>query len=162
MRPYEAMVSPTHAHVKHDMSTLAQAAADVLTGAGERWTEMRSEIFDLLANRKTPASAYDIADELGRQRSRRIAPNSIYRILDLFVVHNLAFRVESRNAFLVNSHPGCLHDCVFLVCDKCGTTIHVDDDTIGESLREAALRDGFQIVRPVIEARGLCEACAKP
>lgn len=161
MRPYRAMTQSLHAHVRHDTSTLAQAAADVLTGAGEQWTEMRSEVFDLLAGKRKPASAYDIADQLGKKRGRRIAPNSIYRILDLFVAHNLAFRVESRNAFLVNDHPGCVHDCVFLVCDKCGITVHLDNDEIGKMLRKAALGHGFEVIRPVIEARGLCKECAK-
>jgi Fur family zinc uptake transcriptional regulator len=52
----------------------------------------------------------------------------VYRILDLFVGANLASRVESANAYVANEHPGCLHDCIFLICDNCGQTTHLDDD----------------------------------
>ena len=89
-----------------------------------------------------------------------MAPNSVYRILDVFVANNLALRVESANAYLANTHPGCAHDCIFLVCDRCGGATHVDDDRITGDVRSAALAAGFTPVRPVIEVRGLCAKCA--
>ena len=64
-----------------------------------------------------PASAYDIAEAVSKARGKRVAANSVYRILDLFVGTNLARRVESANAYVANAHPGCLHDCIFLICD---------------------------------------------
>ena len=78
---------------------------------------MRASIFDVLASFDKPASAYDIADAVSKAQGRRVAPNSVYRILDLFVRTNLARRVESANAYVANSHPGCRHDCIFLICD---------------------------------------------
>jgi len=38
---------------------------------------------------------YDIADAVSKAEGRRVAANSVYRILDLFVGANLARRVES-------------------------------------------------------------------
>src|SRR3546814_6727006 len=70
---------------------------------------MRAQIFDAVAQIGKPASAYEIADIVSRTRGKRVAPNSVYRILDLFVANNLVRRVESANAFVANSHPGCLH-----------------------------------------------------
>ncbi len=90
---------------------------------------------------------------------RYAAPNSVYRILDLFVTTNLARRVESANAYLANSHPGCLHDCIFLICDSCGTATHIDDDILTMNVRAAAEHAGFAEVRPVIEVRGKCADC---
>ena len=89
-----------------------------------------------------------------------MAPNSVYRILDLFVTNNLALRVESANAFLANTHPGCEHDCIFLVCDECGEATHVDDDEVSQTVRRIAGDHSFKAKRPVIEIRGLCKACA--
>ena len=71
-------------------------------------------------------------------RGKRVAPNSVYRILDLFVRTNLARRVESANAYIANSHPGCRHDCIFLICDDCGQAVHIDDDALTGSLVSAA------------------------
>ena len=128
--------------------------------AGEQWTEMRSDVFAALAGQDKPASAYDIAEAVSRQRGKRVAANSVYRILDLFVRTNLARRVESANAYIANSHPGCRHDCIFLICDSCGKAVHIDDDSLTGALVNAARQAGFADVRPVVELRGHCGECS--
>ncbi len=149
-----------HNHHEHSGDRLVSAARNALTEAGEQWTDMRAGVFAALAEQDKPASAYDIAENLTLSRGKRVAANSVYRILDLFVRTNLANRIESSNAYIVNTHPGCLHDCIFLICDRCGQTTHFDDDRITGALREAGQKGGFSQVRPVVELRGLCESCA--
>ena len=148
-----------HDHELRSGAALRQAAERALTGAGEQWTAMRASVFDALASFAKPASAYDVTEAVSIAEGRRIAANSVYRILDLFVAKNVAIRVESANAYLANAHPGCLHDCIFLVCDTCGQTTHIDDDAITKSVRSAAEGTGFSPVRPVIEVRGKCADC---
>ncbi|UAK23605.1 Fur family transcriptional regulator [Sphingomonas nostoxanthinifaciens] len=153
----------SHMHQMHQGEALEAAARTTLERAGEQWTPMRAQVFGALSSFDRPASAYDIAESLSRAEGRRVAANSIYRILDLFVASNLAQRVESANAYVVNAHPACRHDCIFLVCDECGQTTHVDDDTLTERVRASARAAGFQPIRPVIEVRGRCAACvARP
>lgn len=152
-------MATTHHHHEHAGEALVGAARAALTAAGEQWTDMRAEVFAALAERDRPASAYDIAEQLSQDRGRRVAPNSVYRILDLFVAANLARRVESANAYLANPHPGCRHDCIFLICDSCGRAAHIDDDRLTGALITAAREAGFADVRPVIELRGLCADC---
>ncbi len=149
-----------HAHEEHSGEDLIGAARDALTASGEQWTSMREAVFTELAKHERPASAYDIADNLSASRGKRVAPNSIYRILDLFVAKNLALRVESSNAYLANTHPGCEHDCIFLVCDECGEAKHVDDEDVSRTVRALAAAKKFKAERPVLEIRGLCEMCA--
>lgn len=149
-----------HAHKEHSGEGLIVAARDALIAAGEQWTAMREAVFTELARHDRPVSAYDIADNLSAARGKRVAPNSIYRILDLFVANNLAMRVESANAYLANSHPGCQHDCIFLVCDECGDAIHLDDEAVSRTVRALAEGQGFKPERPVLEIRGLCRQCA--
>lgn len=153
------MASHSHAHKEHSGKGLIEAARDSLIASGEQWTGMREAVFAELAKHERPVSAYDIADNLSRARGKRVAPNSIYRILDLFVANNLALRVESANAFLANIHPGCHHDCIFMVCDECGEATHIDDDQTSRRIRDLAAGCGFSARRPVIELRGLCKAC---
>lgn len=148
-----------HKHNEHEGADLALAARRSLEAAGEQWTDMRESIFTALAEIDKPASAYDIADIVSRNRGKRVAPNSVYRILDLFVRTNLARRVESINAYIVNSHPGCVHDCIFLVCDLCGNATHIDDDSLSHSVRKTAEAAGYVDIRPVIEVRGRCASC---
>ena len=153
------MARHDHSHHEHSGTNLVNAARDALIEAGEQWTGMRESVFAELAQHERPTSAYDIADNLSRSRGKRVAPNSVYRILDLFVTNNLALRVESANAYLANTHPGCEHDCIFLVCDECGETIHVDDDEVSRTIRKIAQAQNFKAERPVIEVRGLCKSC---
>jgi len=148
-----------HDHKLHQGASLKEAARDRLTREGEQWTGMRAAVFDALAGFDKPASAYDIAEAVSKAEGRRIAANSVYRILDLFVAANLARRVESSNAYVANQHPECLHDCIFLICDSCGQTVHVDDDALSASIRKAASKAGFSAPRPVIEVRGKCGDC---
>jgi Fur family zinc uptake transcriptional regulator len=117
-------------------------------------------VFETLAKFDKPASAYDIAEAVSKAEGRRVAANSVYRILDLFVGANLARRVESANAYVANQHPECLHDCMFLICDNCGQAVHLDDDKLSVGVREAAKSAGFSAPRPVIEVRGKCGDCA--
>lgn len=148
-----------HDHLEHHGDSLADAARANLEKSGEKWTETRAAIFDALAGFSRPASAYDIAELVSAARGKRVAPNSVYRILDLFVANNLAMRVESANAYLANSHPGCEHDCIFLVCDTCGEATHVDNDSLSQQVRQVARTEGFKSIRPVIEVRGICQKC---
>jgi Fur family zinc uptake transcriptional regulator len=149
-----------HRHAHHHGAALAAAAQSALERRGEQWTALRAAVFDILRDFERPASAYDITELLSRAQGRRVAANSVYRILDLFVASNLAQRIESANAFIANPHPGCHHDCIFLVCDRCGEATHVDDDAVAGRVRAAAQSVGFQPERPVIEVRGRCAACA--
>ena len=135
------------------------AAKATMERSGEQWTQMRSAVFDALASFDRPASAYDIAEKVSQSQGRRVAANSVYRILDLFVGSNLARRVESANAYIANDHPDCLHDCIFLICDNCGQAKHIDDDKLTSGVRAAAKAAGFAPDRPVIEVRGRCGDC---
>jgi Fur family zinc uptake transcriptional regulator len=148
-----------HHHERHDGDSLAGAARTTMEASGEQWTQMRSAVFEALASFDRPASAYDIADKVSKDQGRRVAANSVYRILDLFVNANVARRVESANAYVANDHPACLHDCIFLICDQCGQTKHIDNDTLAGGVRDAAKKAGFSPDRPVIEVRGTCEDC---
>ena len=157
--PYIGVMSGHHHH-EHSGEHLVTAAKVALTGAGEQWTEMRAEVFGVLAAQERPASAYDIAEGVSNARGKRVAANSVYRSLDLFVAANLARRVESANAYVANPHPGCRHDCIFLICDACGRAVHIDDDKLTGALVEAAHKAGFADIRPVVELRGVCESCS--
>jgi len=149
----------SHAYTLHRGRPLDEAAQAALEASGEQWTAMRAGVWTALTSFGKPASAYDIAEAVSKSEGRRIAANSIYRILDLFVTANLARRVESANAYVANTHPDCDHDCIFLVCDDCGRATHLDDDRLMRLLRDAATGTGFHALRPVVEVRGKCADC---
>ena len=154
------MKMTAHHHQLHEGDSLRSAARGRLESKGEQWTDMRASVFDALASFDRPASAYDIAEAVSKAQDRRVAANSVYRILDLFVGANLARKVESANAYVANAHPDCLHDCIFLICEQCGQAVHIDDDKLTGEIRDAAAGAGFSAARPVIEVRGTCGDCS--
>ncbi|WP_315764686.1 Fur family transcriptional regulator [Sphingomonas sp. Y38-1Y] len=149
-----------HRHHDDRGDSLTAAARTTLEEKGEQWTPMRASVFEVLARFEKPASAYDIAEAVSQEVGRRVAANSVYRILDLFVAADLARRVESANAYVANTHPGCLHDCIFLVCDRCGEARHLDADEVTSMVRAVAGERGFVARQPIVEVRGLCADCA--
>lgn len=146
-------------HWEPGTTALNDAARNALVSQGVQWTELRAHVFEALARDGRPVSAYDVAERLSAESGRRIAANSVYRILDLFVEHNVAKRVESRNAYVANTHPSCSHDCIFLVCEACGRIDHIDDDNLAHGMRSRAEGTGFVPRRPVLELVGLCRDC---
>ena len=151
-----------HAHVLHQGADLVEAAENALIASGDQWTAMRASVFKVLASDSKPVSAYDIAEVVSRSEHRRIAATSIYRILELFVSNNLALRIETSNAYVANPHPGCVHDCTFLICNSCLKTTHIDNDNVARGVRKSAVESGFAPERTVIEVRGRCQDCLLP
>jgi Fur family transcriptional regulator, zinc uptake regulator len=152
-----------HAHTAHDHNAVDRqhAARLAFEAAGEQWTAMRATVFNVLLETAGPLGAYDVADRVSKTLDKRIAPNTVYRILDLFVAHNLVSRIESKNAFMASAHPEHADDCIFLVCGGCGKTTHIDDPAISEQVRAVAAATGFQPHRPVIEVQGRCSNCTE-
>ncbi|WP_448582891.1 Fur family transcriptional regulator [Thermaurantiacus sp.] len=151
--------SLSHQHPHPGAEGLQLAASSTFTGQGIAWTALRAAIFQSLAEAKRPLSAYEVSDAVSQQLGRRIAANSVYRILDLFVAYNLAKRIESRNAYVANIHPECQHDCIFLICSCCGAIDHLDDDQLAKAMRTHATSRGFIASRTVLELEGLCRRC---
>ena len=83
---------PVHDHDHNDRTgaALTAAAQRALIGGGEQWTAMRAAVFSALTSFNKPASAYDVTDAVSAAQGRRVAANSVYRILDLFVANNVA------------------------------------------------------------------------
>ncbi|MCC7248253.1 MAG: transcriptional repressor [Lysobacter sp.] len=153
--------SRAHRHKEPRGAALIAAAKAAVEAAGEQWTALRASVFEALATNSKPASAYEVTEVVSRIEGRRVTANTVYRILDLFVSTNVALRIESANAYVANAHPGCQHDCIFFVCDGCGSAQHADDDRISDAVREFATESGFAPQRPVIEVRGWCGTCGQ-
>jgi Fur family zinc uptake transcriptional regulator len=153
-------MAPHARHLAAGSTDLEAAAEQAIRASGVAWTELRAAVFAALSTAERPVSAYDVSADVTDRLGRRIAANSVYRILDLFVENNLAKRVETRNAYVANTHPTCQHDCLFLVCETCGRIDHIDDDRLAADMRSRAAAHGFVAKRPALELLGTCRACA--
>lgn len=152
--------TPGHDHGACVANSLERAQA-AFGARGARLTELREAVLRALAESHEALGAYDIIDRL-RARGRKIAPISVYRILDTLLEAGLVHRIESRNAFVAchGAHGQDGAPILFLVCDKCGTVAEAPGGEIARSLETSAGAAGFETRGSVLEASGLCRHCA--
>jgi len=127
--------------------------------AGTRLTPIRRMVFGLLAEQGRPVGAYDLMAILGRRTGKSIAPPTVYRAIEFLVRQGLVARVNSRNAFILCAHPDHEHDCIFFICDTCGTAREVEDSRFEKLLRADAATFGFRPSRRIMEIEGKCRDC---
>ena len=122
-------------------------------------TRNQSLVMGALTRSKEPLSAYTILDQLRDNGFR--APLQVYRALDKLVEFGMVHRLESLNAFVACSHPGCDGDdtIAFMICEKCGQVTEIADKAMTKRLRRLAAEARFTLTKATIELRGICHAC---
>ncbi|MFD1694529.1 Fur family transcriptional regulator [Roseibium aestuarii] len=124
-------------------------------------TRNQALVFDALAAADGPLTAYAILDALRDEGMR--APLQVYRALTKLMNVGLVHRLESLNAFVVCSHPGCAsHDtAAFAICETCGQVDEFAPDTAIGLLQDWAREHSFALARTTVELRGECQRCQK-
>ena len=134
----------------------ALRSADTLGG---QITGLRRLILAVLIEQGKPLGAYELIDELGRLIGRSVKPTSIYRSIEDLIAGRLIARIASRNLFVACAHPGHPHDCVLLICERCGTTRELEDQRLDKLIREDAHKVGFEPNHRILEIEGTCGDC---
>lgn len=124
-------------------------------------TRNQSLVLGALRRATGPLSAYTILDQLRDEGLR--APLQVYRALDKLVASGSVHRLESLNAFIACSHPGCdrSQTIAFAICERCANVTEFADERLAGDLEALAARDGFALRKTVIELRGTCSDCSK-
>ncbi len=150
--------------VQHDHSACVEnalAAAEASCAAGSlRLTPVRRKALELLLREHRALGAYEILDFL-REAGFGSQPPVAYRALDFLVSHGFAHKLERLNAFVACAHPGQTHSPGFMICRLCDTVAETQSAPTEGALGAAADAAGFQIEHTVVEAEGVCPACAK-
>jgi Fur family zinc uptake transcriptional regulator len=136
------------------MQERLEAARSVVTGAGERFTPLRSHVLELIISDGGAIKAYDLLDRLSPDLGSP-KPPTVYRALEFLSKHGLIHRVEALNAFIACEHNHKGHLAEFFICESCKTVEerHAHDHSDCKP-------DGFQINRSVVEHYGQCGRCA--
>ncbi|MEO1536152.1 MAG: transcriptional repressor [Pseudomonadota bacterium] len=138
----------------------ALAAADArCADEGLRMTPVRRKVLELLLQEHRALGAYTILDLL-RDAGFGSQPPVAYRALDFLSKHGFVHKIERLNAFVACLHPGARHTPAFMICRKCDAIAETQTADVKEVLGDAARATGFQIERTVLEAEGVCPACA--
>jgi Fur family zinc uptake transcriptional regulator len=142
-----------------DIAGALDRAEALCQAQGVRLTPLRRRIFELVHRAERPQGAYDLMDVLAAGRRRRVAPPTVYRVLDFLIAHGLVHRLESLNAFIGCCHPGAPHRTQFLICDGCGSTVELADRAIAGAIARGAAAAGFEPAAATVEVHGRCADC---
>lgn len=157
--PAEPLGFDAHDHGHCVQSGLAAAEAHC-AAHGLRFTPVRRAALDILLGEHRAMGAYELLDRL-HAAGFGAQPPVAYRALDFLVANGFAHKIERLNAFIACAHPGAAHAPAFLICRICDAVAEAQSALrSGGTLDEAAEATGFQIERAVVEALGLCPACA--
>ena len=103
-------------------------------------------------------SAYALTGMLSAKRQRRIAPNSVYRVLNELIAEDCVRHVETCNGFVIAPDDD---KAMIAICNDCNRTFWLDSAAAHEHLLRIAGASGFRVTRLIIEVPGSCEACSQ-
>jgi Fur family zinc uptake transcriptional regulator len=124
---------------------------------GERMTAPRRRVLELLLASEGPVKAYDLISRFADDKAAK--PPTVYRALEFLERQGLAHRIESLNAYVACRLGAETHAAAFLICDCCGAASEIEPVGV-EALVEAARGRGYAVSSLMVEARGVCAACA--
>jgi len=133
-------------------------ALQVLRSRGYRVTEPRKLVLRVLAETHRPVSPYDIQEILQR-KGEYLNHVTIYRVLDLFCLLNLAHKILLSGGFVkctLGEGDGCHR---FVVCRQCGALREYADKTLCEEENAIARGFGFRAEQHFSEFSGVCSGC---
>ena len=125
---------------------------------GLRLTPIRRRVLELIIQADAPIKAYDLLDQLKKERPGA-APPTIYRALEFLLAHHFIHRIETLNAYVSCMHPEHPHEGQFLICNRCHQVVEIEDSVLNERLLKAAASEGFTPSHQVLEIYGCCDDC---
>jgi len=119
---------------------------------------LRKAVLETLERADNPLSAYEILNRVSNPGRRRLAPTSIYRVLEHLIADGHVARLESRNAFvrITANNPACL---VYCICEQCGSAQSMEDEASSRLVDGNATLLGIRVRRRVLELQGVCARC---
>lgn len=135
-------------------------ARRVCENEGERFTDLRRQVFEIVWAEHKPVKAYDLLSELASKRSG-VAPATVYRTLDFLQAQGLVHKLETLNAYLGCCHPEKEHQGHFLICESCEEVRELELSSFKQSIKKVEQTQQFHVRHMTVELFGLCNKCNK-
>jgi Fur family zinc uptake transcriptional regulator len=145
----------------HDPATWAARVEQTCERDGVQLTPLRRRVLDIFSASGAPLGAYAILEELSRREGKQVAPPTVYRTLDFLLEHGFVHKIESLNAFAPCEHLGHAHHGMLVVCEGCGRSEEIEDESVMQAIALASSCSGFRPRQVMVEAKGLCRRCAE-
>ena len=124
-------------------------------------TPSRTLIIKTLAKYKKPISAYELRDEINKNKDLRINISQIYRVLEFWIDLGLIHKISSINKFLLCVTPDEKHIHMLNYCTVCEKVYETCNEQMGLNLKKstAKLDLVFNTTRSV-EIPVICPQCS--
>jgi Fur family transcriptional regulator, zinc uptake regulator len=158
--PNQLFPKPGHDHGSCIEHAIARAK-QVCEARGIRLTPLREAVLRVLTGSHKALGAYDIIDRMNEQ-GRRLAPISVYRIIDVLVEAGLVHRLESKNAYFacLSRHENAA-SMVVLLCEACNRVAEAEAPEAWGAIKAITQDSGFSVSATVLEIQGQCPDCRK-
>jgi Fur family zinc uptake transcriptional regulator len=124
-------------------------------------TPLRETVLRALLASHKALGAYEIIEHLHGQ-GRRLAPISVYRVIDVLLATGLVHRLESRNAFFAClAEHGDTRSLLVLICEACSRVAETSAPEAWASIEAVTRSNGFQVKSAVLEMQGVCADCGQ-
>ena len=124
-------------------------------------TPSRNLVIKTLSKYKKPISAYELRDEINKNKDIRINISQIYRVLDFWIDLGLIHKISSINKFLLCRRPDEKHTHMLNYCTVCEKVYETCNERMGLNLKKstAKLDLAFNTTRSV-EIPVICPQCS--
>jgi Fur family zinc uptake transcriptional regulator len=152
-------------HPGHDhdvcVDSAVKRAHELCAMQSVRLTPLREAVLCVLLSSHRALGAYEIIDKLDGE-GRRLAPISVYRVIDVLLGAGLVHRLESKNAFFAClAEHGDTHSLLVLVCEDCARVAEAEAPEAWQAIKSITRSSGFKVSETVLEIQGTCADCAK-
>ncbi len=155
---HAAFPSPKHNHTQC-LEEAVQRAHALCDEQGIRLTKLRELILREIASSHTPLGAYDIIERMAKH-GRRLAPISVYRIIDTLAGAGLVHKLESRNAyFACYTRHEKASPLLFFICNLCNTVAEITAPKVWRAIDKTSEAVKFTPHGSVLEINGVCAHC---
>lgn len=153
-----------HADTRRSQAPAAMADAEKLCRErGVRLTDLRRSVLEALYETHRPLGAYDLADILAARTAKRVAPITVYRVLEFLTEQGFVHRLVTRNAFIACPHQHDADDVtVFLICSQCGGVDEMESRAVNTAIGDLLKKSRFASAAKIVEIDGICGHCQKP
>lgn len=134
------------------------AGSEALRGHGRRITRQRTLIWDeLVAESDRHLSAEEIVERT-KAKLPSLNPSTVYRTLELLVDEGLVLRTDfgGDRAYYEPAHE---HPHHHIVCESCGTVVHLHDDVLGNLAERVEASSGYVLGSAEVTLFGFCGGC---
>lgn len=125
---------------------------------GTTLTAIRRQILALLYRSPKGMKAYDLLEQIKRERSNA-SPPTVYRALDFLIEQGLAHKIGRMNLFVACRHASHLTPSLFLVCPQCSGVTELQEKSVMQALSASLAEAGHQLESPEVEISAVCPDC---